>query len=93
MPNLYVALCLRLAAVHEGPDFDGMHLYKVVSMLASKETDQFHFFEYVVSLKDRSAACANQDLLEDTRADRIYRLFLESSAVQVFKLFCDVSMI
>lgn len=42
----------------DSPEFDGIHLYKVVSMLASK------------------------DLLEDTRADRIYRLFLESSAVQ-----------
>lgn len=42
----------------DSPEFDGIHLYKVVSMLASK------------------------DLLEDTRADRIYRLFLESSAMQ-----------
>eukprot|EP00434_Breviolum_minutum_P024845 symbB.v1.2.021943.t1/scaffold1929.1/size95800/7 len=42
----------------DSPEFEGMHLYKVVSMLASK------------------------DLLEDTRADRIYRLFLESTAIQ-----------
>mmetsp|Transcript_105373 Transcript_105373/g.250872 ORF Transcript_105373/g.250872 Transcript_105373/m.250872 type:complete len:1551 (-) Transcript_105373:107-4759(-) len=42
----------------DSPDFEFSHLYKVITMLASK------------------------DLLEDTRSDRIYRLFLESNAMQ-----------
>mmetsp|Transcript_97527 Transcript_97527/g.173686 ORF Transcript_97527/g.173686 Transcript_97527/m.173686 type:complete len:1578 (+) Transcript_97527:459-5192(+) len=44
--------------VLDSPDFDATQLYKIVSMLASKE------------------------LAEDTRSDRLYRLFLESSAMQ-----------
>mmetsp|Transcript_72985 Transcript_72985/g.171074 ORF Transcript_72985/g.171074 Transcript_72985/m.171074 type:complete len:1555 (+) Transcript_72985:434-5098(+) len=42
----------------DSPSFDPTYLYKVITMLASK------------------------DLVEDTRSDRIYRLFLESSAMQ-----------
>ncbi|CAE7409401.1 Znfx1, partial [Symbiodinium sp. CCMP2456] len=42
----------------DSPEFEFSHLYKVITMLASK------------------------DLLEDTRSDRIYRLFLESNAMQ-----------
>ena len=84
--------------MYQGPEFDGIHLYKVVSMLASKECNaamscqNCHFrniascisiqvvtFEHFFSILKEQA---KQDLLEDTRADRIYRLFLESSAMQ-----------
>eukprot|EP00931_Biecheleriopsis_adriatica_P081557 TRINITY_DN548_c0_g1_i1.p1 TRINITY_DN548_c0_g1~~TRINITY_DN548_c0_g1_i1.p1 ORF type:complete len:1604 (-),score=455.95 TRINITY_DN548_c0_g1_i1:68-4879(-) len=42
----------------DSSDFEAQHLYKIVSLLSSK------------------------DLAEDTRSDRIYRLFLESSPMQ-----------